>query len=61
MIIAMTLTALRGILRIMMMTKKTQVTVTIIHSLKMTQRHQILEYVSLISKSVYINFVIVLK
>ena len=61
MIIAMTLTALRGILRIMMMTKKTQVTVTIIHYLKMTQRHQILEYVSLISKSVYINFVIVLK
>ena len=61
MIIAMTLTALRGILRIMMMMKKTQVTVTIIHSLKMTQRHQILEYVSLISKSVYMNFVIVLK
>ena len=61
MIIAMTLTALRGILRIMMMTKKTQVTVTLIHSLKMTQRHQILEYVSLISKSVYMNFVIVLK
>ena len=57
----MTLTALRGILRIMMMMKKTQVTVTSIHSLKMTQRHQILEYVSLISKSVYMNFVIVLK